>query len=424
MVGKPGYKQTEIGRIPEDWTVRRIGEIAQIVSGGTPKTDISAYWHGGVKWCTPTDVTGCKCKYLEYTEKTISQIGLEDCSARLLPIGTLLLCSRATIGEVKIASDNMCTNQGFKSLICAKAVDNEFLYYVILTMKSRMIEKAIGTTFLEISKRDTASLAIALPPIHEQRAIASALSDVDTLIDAVDKLINKKREIKQAAMQELLTGKKRLPGFTKENPRKRTELGIVPKDWHIMSIGDFAECVSGGTPSTMVASYWGGSIHWMSSGELSFKRIRETSERITEEGLSNSSARMLPPDCVLIGLAGQGKTRGTVAINEIELCTNQSIAAILPNSKFDPFYLYHNLDSRYSELRRMSYGEGGRGGLNLSIIRSIKVPLPTRDEQVAIASILSDMDTEISALESRLDKTKMLKQGMMEELLTGRMRLT
>lgn len=122
-------------------------------------------------------------------------------------------------------------------------------------------------------------------------------------------------------------------------------------------------------------------------------------------------------------MAGQGKTRGTVAMNYVELCTNQSIAAILPNDKFVPEYLYYNLDNRYDELRELSSGDGGRGGLNLKIIKSLKVPMPSLSEQTAIAEVLSGMDAEITALEKRREKTKAPKQAMMQELLTGRTRL-
>ena len=122
-------------------------------------------------------------------------------------------------------------------------------------------------------------------------------------------------------------------------------------------------------------------------------------------------------------MAGQGKTRGTVAVNEIELCTNQSIAAIFPSDKHVTDFLYYNLDRRYEELRGMSTGDGGRGGLNLTIIRNLPVAMPQYDEQVAIARLLSDMDSEIDLLGQRLNKTQKLKQGMMQELLTGRTRL-
>lgn len=204
---------------------------------------------------------------------------------------------------------------------------------------------------------------------------------------------------------------------------KQTEVGVIPEDWDVKQIGEFTDCTAGGTPSTLVPQYWGGSIPWMSSGELHQKKITDVAGRITLEGLQNSSAKMLPLSCVLVGLAGQGKTRGTVAINLIPLCTNQSIAAIYPNSAFVPMYLYYNLESRYEELRKLSSGEGGRGGLNLKIIKSIPVPLPTLAEQEAIAETLSDMDAYIEALEQLIAKKRQIKQGAMQELLTGKRRL-
>ena len=165
---------------------------------------------GGIKWCTPTDITGNDGKYFSETSRTISALGLADCSARLLPYGALLLCSRATIGEVKIAVDEICTNQGFKSLICGKDVSNEFLYYLLLTMKPKIIEKAIGSTFLEISKKDTALLEVLLPQVKEQTAIATVLSDMDAEIAALEARRDKTRALKQGMMQELLTGRIRL----------------------------------------------------------------------------------------------------------------------------------------------------------------------------------------------------------------------
>jgi type I restriction enzyme S subunit len=245
--------------------------------------------------------------------------------------------------------------------------------------------------------------------VKEQKAIAEALSDVDALIDSLEALLIKKRNIKTGVMQELLTGHTRLPGFSGE--------------WQTLKIGSFTICTAGGTPSTVVAEYWGGPIRWMSSGELNLKRVHEVDGRITETGLHNSSTTMVPAKCVLIGLAGQGKTRGTTAINFIELCTNQSIAAIFPSKSHVSEFLYYLLDTKYEELRGLSDGGGGRGGLNLSIINAIEVTLPSVSEQKAIAEVLSDIDAEIEALEKRLTKTRDLKQGMAQELLTGRTRL-
>ena len=202
--------QTRLPRFHGEWEVKRLGELAEIISGGTPKTGEPSYWNGSIKWCTPTDITGCSGKYLVETERNISADGLASCSAQLLAAGSLLLCSRATIGEIRIAGCKICTNQGFKSLVCMPGVSNEFLYYKLLTMKSQMIERAIGSTFLEISKKDTAALEFSIPDLPQQTAIADVLSDMDAELVALEQRRDKTRDLKQGMMQELLTGRTRL----------------------------------------------------------------------------------------------------------------------------------------------------------------------------------------------------------------------
>ena len=204
---------------------------------------------------------------------------------------------------------------------------------------------------------------------------------------------------------------------------KQTEIGVIPEDWDVRKIGDFTDATAGGTPSTSHPEYWNGEILWMSSGELNNRRIHNVIGRITELGYNNSSTHMIPENCVLIGLAGQGKTRGTVAVNYVELCTNQSIAAIFPSKEHHSEYLYQNLWSRYEELRELSSGDGGRGGLNLTIIKNFPCAFPKLREQNRIAEALSDADSMISSLEKLITKKKAVKQGAMQELLTGKKRL-
>jgi type I restriction enzyme S subunit len=205
---------------------------------------------------------------------------------------------------------------------------------------------------------------------------------------------------------------------------KQTKIGTIPEDWEVREIGDIADMCAGGTPSTYNSEYWNGNIPWMNSGELNLHRVYHVAGRITELGLKNSSTTLIPKNCILIGLAGQGRTRGTVAINYIPLCTNQSIAAIFPNKeKYNTEYLYQNLKSRYEELRELSTGDGGRGGLNLTTIRNLTILLPSIPEQIAIATVLSDMDEYILSLERLIAKKKAVKQGTMQNLLTGKIRL-
>lgn len=204
----------------EEWSKQQLGDICNIVNGGTPSTSIAEFWNGKILWCTPTDITSCSTKYIYTTESKITESGLKASSATLLPKGALLLCSRATIGEVRIAGNAICTNQGFKSLVVHQDISNEWLYYMVHVLKSNMLEKAIGSTFLEISKKDLAELDIIVPEFTEQKAIAQVLSDMDSEIEQLEKKLAKYQQIKQGMMQELLTGRIRLvDADRKEQPK-------------------------------------------------------------------------------------------------------------------------------------------------------------------------------------------------------------
>ncbi|OCR99314.1 restriction endonuclease subunit S [Campylobacter fetus] len=204
---------------------------------------------------------------------------------------------------------------------------------------------------------------------------------------------------------------------------KQTAIGRIPQDWEVKKIKDITYCTAGGTPNTSINGYWNGEIRWMNSGELNKKFVYEVEGRITKLGLEKSSTKILPKNCILIGLAGQGKTRGTVAINYIELCTNQSIGAIYPKYEiFNPIFLYYYLDTQYLELRKISAGDGGRGGLNLKILNNLQIPLPPLKEQGKIAEILSTWDKAISNLDELIAQKQNLKTALMQNLLSAKIR--
>ena len=205
-----GYRQTELGVIPEDWLVDSLESMADIRSGGTPSTKQSQFWDGDVLWCTPTDITGLKgFKYLSDTSRKISLQGLKYSSAEMIPANSIVMTSRATIGECAINKLPVSTNQGFKNFIPFDHINVEFFYYLLLTQKQRFISLCGGSTFLEVGKTKLAAFEVSIPPTKpEQEAIARVLSDADELIQALERVISKKRQIKQGAMQELLTGKK------------------------------------------------------------------------------------------------------------------------------------------------------------------------------------------------------------------------
>lgn len=209
-----------------------------------------------------------------------------------------------------------------------------------------------------------------------------------------------------------------------ETKFKDTELGPIPEDWEIHKVEEFSDVVTGATPSTENSDYWGGHILWMNSGELNNKVIYGVAGRITKEGYNSASTHILPINSVLVGLAGQGKTRGTVAINKIPLCTNQSIGAILPSEQYDSDYLYFFMDSQYENLRSISSGDGGRGGLTKKLLLNFEIVGPKNiKEQKKIAEALSDTDALIKELEVLIEKKRAILQGSMQELLTARRRL-
>lgn len=222
-----------------EWSKQQLGDICNIVNGGTPSTSIAEFWNGKILWCTPTDITSCSTKYIYTTESKITESGLKASSATLLPKGALLLCSRATIGEVRIAGNTICTNQGFKSLVVHQNISNEWLYYMVHVLKFNMLEKAIGSTFLEISKKDLAELDIIVPEFTEQKAIAQVLSDMDSEIEQLEKKLAKYQQIKRGMMQELLTGRIRLVDADgKDQPQTQAVQKKQPQQAHNQHFDD------------------------------------------------------------------------------------------------------------------------------------------------------------------------------------------
>ncbi|HEM8141382.1 TPA: restriction endonuclease subunit S [Providencia rettgeri] len=406
-----GYKLTEVGVIPEDWEVDSIGNLVSITTGSRNTQD--RIEEGVYPFFVRSQIV-----------ERINTFSFD---------GEAVLTAGDGVGTGKIfhyINGKFDFHQRVYLMYnFSEIVDGYFFYiYFSNNFYDRIMSMTAKSSVDSVRREMIADMKMLLPTKEEQNAIATALSDVDTLISELEKLIAKKQAIKTATMQQLLTGRTRLPQFVlredgSKKGTKQSELGEIPEDWEIKKIGDITSCTAGGTPNTSISKYWGGTNPWMSSGELHLKKVFDVTERITDDGLANSSTKYVPINSVLIGLAGQGKTRGTVAITRISLCTNQSIASIFPSKNHSSEYLYYNLDSRYEELRGLSTGDGGRGGLNLTIIRNLSLPLPCIEEQTAIATILSDMDEEIQALEQRLSKTRQIKQGMMQELLTGKTRL-
>jgi type I restriction enzyme S subunit len=190
------------------YQVKKLGDIAFVIGGGTPSTLNATYWNGEINWFTPTEVG--VSKYISKSVRKITSKGFQSSSARMLPVGTILLTTRAGIGDCSILMKEGCTNQGFQSLVPKKGIDNEFLYYLVLTLKETLLQNASGSTFLEISPSKIKQIEVSIPDFLEQKRISTILSDMDIEIVVLESKLVKYRWIKQGMMQQLLTGKIRL----------------------------------------------------------------------------------------------------------------------------------------------------------------------------------------------------------------------
>lgn len=411
---KKGYKQTEIGVIPEDWEIKYLSDFGKIQSGGTPSTTMAEYWGGNIAWCTPSDITSTPTKYINATERTITDAGLKNSAATVMPAGSILLCTRATIGELKINSIPMATNQGFKNITINNSGNAEFLYYLLQTKKNCMLDLAIGSTFLEISKTALIKIPLQIPMHDEQSKIADALSDIDNLVVVLEKQIAKKKAIKQGTMQELLTGKKRLPGF--------------PGEWETRTLHEISnEMVDGPFGSNLKTE------HYTTERQV---RIIQLSN-IGEAGWNNANVKyttfshaaelqrcIVQPGSILIAKMMPAGRAIICPDNEKSYILGSDVVKVVPNSSVDSRYLVYATKSRFYLDQIADDTQGStRARTSVSKLRKTAILFPEKDEQIAIADILSEMDMEIAALEGKIAKYRQIKQGMMQQLLTGKIRL-
>lgn len=284
------------------------------------------------------------------------------------------------------------------SNVCAQFVADYINNCVDFSLESTGVPQLTAPQIMNVE--------LELPQYDEQKEVTTVLADVSSLIDMLGKQISKKKAIKQGAMQELLTGKRRLPGFAGE--------------WEKTVLGTVSSFYTGGTPSKKREDWWNGDIPWISSSDLTEDAITSVNinRYISKDAVEHSATRICPKDAVLVvSRVGVGK----VAVAPCELCTNQDFTTIVPH-RHNPHFLAYMLIPVMKELAMQAQGTSIKG-VTVEDIQKIIMPTPTIDEQNQIVDILANMDSEIEALEQKLEKYSQVKQGMMQQLLTGKIRL-
>jgi type I restriction enzyme, S subunit len=414
---KPGYKLTEVGVIPEDWEVSCVGDSFDVCNElRLPiSQSVRERMAGPYPYYGPTNIQGWINEYR--VEGKYALIG-ED--------GDHFLKWRNQAMTLLVSGQFNVNNHAH--LVCGRENLTEWFYWFFSNRDLIPYLTRQGASRYKLKKATLLKMPCALPPLPEQRSIATALSDMDELLGGLDRLINKKRDLKQSAMQQLLTGKTRLPGFGVGENYKQTEVGVIPETWEIQTLGKISTISR--LAGAEYTSFWTETVN----GEIiALRGFNIGKGKIVERDLVHISnklslklkrSRLCKGDVVYPCVGSIGNA---VAITEdCKYHIQQNIARITPKPcVINSCYLVNFLMSTLAvkEVERFT-SSSSQPSILVGSLRQYRILLPpTLEEQNAISSILSDMDTEIATLEQRRNKTRDLKQAMMQELLTGRIRL-
>lgn len=410
------YKETNIdfiGAIPEHWSLVPVKYLSSFRMGQTIlKEDL---------------IDDGKFPVYSATEKD-SYFGYIDNPLFTLEKGDIVIPARGnSIGHVKLVNEkSVSTQTTIANLIDQEKVSSKFLYYFYKAFKVNLFPYD-NTAIPQITVEKIRENIITLPPIIEQSQIADFLdqktAQIDTIIEKKQKLLQLLEEKKKSVINEAVT-----KGLNSGVPMKVVNedwIESIPTHWKNLKLKWISEIYAGGTPSTLVEEYWkNGNIPWLNSGTVNQRIINTCSNFITKLGFDNSSAKWIPKKSLLIALAGQGKTRGTVAKLEIEATCNQSLGVIVPYaSEIDYEFLFYWLDRNYLNIRSLS-GLDTRDGLNLQMVGNFPIPLPPLEEQKAISHFLSLKEihfNEISEkIELQISKLQEYRQSIISEAVTGK----
>lgn len=392
-------------RFPEfrnsgDWEKKTLGEIGEFVGGGTPDTTISEYWDGEIQWFTPTEV---KERNLKKSNRTITEIGLKNSSAKLLPKGALLITTRATIGDIGIADDECTTNQGFQSLIVNKSEINIFWYYYIIQNKKELVKKSSGSTFLEIGKNEILKVKALRPSKDEQQKIADCLSSLDDLITAQKQKLEALKLHKKGLMQQLF------PAEGETVPKLRFAVFRESRDWEENKLtgegvasfinekitNNYLKLETYISTENILPDYAGimlasklpayGSFTKFQKGDILISNIRPYLKKVWFADTNGAASN----DIIVI--------RAGYKINPLFL------SFILKNDEFINFIM------KSAEGVKMPRGDK-------DVIKEYPLTFPTQNEQQKIADCLSSLNELISAQKEKIEALKQHKKGLMQQL--------
>jgi type I restriction enzyme, S subunit len=376
-----------------NWQQTTLGEIADIISGSTPKSNVPRYWDGAVAWATPTDLSRLDGKHLDKTNRTITEAGLNECSARLLPPGSVLFSSRAPIGLVAINTTPMATNQGFKSFVPRPEVNADYLYWWLRANRRQLEDLGNGATFKEVSKAVVSRVNFPLPPLNEQRRIAAILDRADA--------IRRKREHGLTLADDFLRSVfLEMFGDPVTNP-----LGFSQRP-----LASCSRFTSGATPSKANPAFWVGEFPWVSPKDMKVDTIWDAEDHVSDLAFEQTNLKKIDAGTPLLVVRGMILVHTVpMAMTARDVAINQDMKAILFDKDIDPLFGFWCLKVQHEHiLGKVDTAAHGTKRLDTDRLGEVMITVPDDDEQQRFLTIVRkfnksrDVMTEAAAGSSNL----------------------
>lgn len=406
--------------VPDGWTIQDLGDVTEkIEGGGTPSRAEPAYWSGDIPWVTVKDLKRVR---LSLAEESISELGLKESASRLIPKNTMIIATRMALGKAVMFDRAVTINQDLKAVFPRRDLDSEYLLHWYLSKAESIQSMGTGSTVKGIRLDDLRLIPIALPPLKEQQKIASIFTAVDEVIASTTAQINKLKDLKTGMMQELLT---KGIGHTEF---KDSPLGRIPKGWSTKKFDDVLVKVGSGiTPTGGSAVYSEVGIPFIRSQNVYPDGFRfDDIAFITEEQHNKMKSSQLLANDVLLNITGASIGRCYYLPNEFAAGNvNQHVCILRCNfDLIDQVFLTNYINSDMGQRQIMNLQAGGnREGLNFQQIKAMILPLPRITEQREISKLLSAVALNISMLTKKMNSLMDCKKALMQDLLTGKVRV-
>jgi len=384
-----------------EWEDYKISDIADVIGGGTPKTSIEEYWNGNIPWLSVVDFNSGK-KYVSTTEKSITSLGLEKSSTKLLLQNDIIISARGTVGALAMLDKPMTFNQSCYGMRANENTTSDYLFYLLKNTVKHLQQASYGAVFDTITKNTFDETTISLPPLKEQKAIAEVLSSLDDKIDLLHRQNKTLEELAQTLFRQW---------FVEEGD----------EGWEEIPLSNFGDIICGKTPSKKKAEYYDGNIPFIKIPDMHGNTfIFHTTDTLTEEGSNSQKNKLLPPKSICVSCIA---TVGLVSMNIIESQTNQQINSIIPKEEKYRYFLYLFIKSSYDLLHAMA--SGGTATLNLNTGNFQKMNILKPDDKIInnFHTLVEPQFNKIFANQQQIKTLENIRDTLLPKLMNGEVRV-